>query len=242
MLHQIQTSLSLLYPPRCLGCGALVESEFGLCGACWRETPFIGGLVCDACGAPVQGAQTDHRVECDACMKTPRPWSMGRATMLYRGKGRDLVLALKHSDRADIAGPAGRWMARAARPLIRPDTLILPVPLHWSRVLRRKYNQSALLAKPLGLAIERPVGLDVLRRVRKTVSLDHRPATERFLHLSGAIQVAPDRIAQIRQRSLLLVDDVMTSGATLSACTEACLDAGASEVCVLVLARVAKET
>ncbi len=175
-------------------------------------------------------------------MKTPRPWSMGRATMLYRGKGRDLVLSLKHSDRADIAGPAGRWMAGAARPLIRPDTLILPVPLHWARVLRRKYNQSALLAASLGQAIDRPIGLNVLKRVWKTESLDHRPAAERVSILSGAIRVAPNHRDALNHRPILLVDDVMTSGATLAACTEACLTAGASEVCVLVLARVAKDT
>ncbi|WP_370212596.1 double zinc ribbon domain-containing protein, partial [Roseovarius sp.] len=112
----VQSVLQTLYPPRCLGCGARVESDFGLCGPCWRETPFISGLVCDACGIPLPGEQGEpggpgaEPAQCDACLVRVRPWARGRAVMLYESMGRRLVLGLKHGDRHDVLRPAGRWL------------------------------------------------------------------------------------------------------------------------------------
>ncbi|WP_037313138.1 ComF family protein [Ruegeria halocynthiae] len=241
MSQRIQTAVALIYPPRCLGCGDLTESDFGLCGPCWRETPFIGGVVCESCGVPLPGAADGHRIECDDCMKAPRPWSDGRAALLYDGKARALILALKHGDRPELARPAARWMAQAGSDLIQSDMLIAPVPLHWSRLLKRRYNQSALLAQHLG----RQTGLDVcpdllVRRVRTPV-LDGKTAAERAETLSDAITAHPKRRKNMQGRDVLLVDDVMTSGATLTACARACLAAGANHIFVLVLARVAKD-
>ena len=241
MLARIQTAVELLYPPRCLGCGALVDSDFGLCGICWRDTPFIGGTVCDACGVPLPGAPDGHRLECDDCMDTPRPWAMGRAALLYRDRARQMVLALKHGDRQEIARPAALWMARAARPMLRDDLLIAPVPLHWGRFLKRRYNQSALLARALARATGLTHCPDLLIRARRTAMLDGKSAAQRFADLSGAISAHPRRRRRLEGRPVLLVDDVMTSGATLAACTEACLAAGSGNVFVLTLARVAKD-
>ena len=136
---KFQTALRLIYPPRCLCCGGLVETEFGLCATCWRDAAFITGLVCDLCGTPLPGeADQAEAVHCDDCMTVARPWSRGRATFLYRETARKLVLALKHGDRMDIAKPAAGWMAQAARPLLLPDMLVVPVPLHWSRLFIRR--------------------------------------------------------------------------------------------------------
>ncbi len=240
MSLQIQTAVSLLFPPRCLGCGALVESDFSLCGTCWRDTPFIGGTVCEACGTPLPGDRDGYRIECDDCMRADHPWSEGRAALLYQGRARRMVLALKHGDRPEIARPAGLWMARVARPMLCETALIAPVPLHWTRLLKRRYNQSALLAR----ALARETGLafcpDLLERRRKTAILDGKTAAQRFDELSGAIAVHPKRRHRLTARRVILVDDVMTTGATLGACTRACLEAGAQNVCVLALARVAK--
>lgn len=217
----------------------MVQSDFGLCGACWRDTPFIGGTVCESCGVPLPGEPDGFRIDCDDCMKTPRPWSDGRAALLYRDKARDLVLALKHGDRTDIARPAGMWMARAARPILRAGMVIAPVPVHWTRLLRRRYSQSALLAQ----AVARQTGLaicpDLLIRHERTPMLDGLGAEARFATLAQAIRAHPRR--RMQGCEVLLVDDVMTSGATLSACAEACRAAGAANVSVLVLARVAKD-
>ncbi|AWI82268.1 amidophosphoribosyltransferase [Alloyangia pacifica] len=234
----LRGGLRLVYPPRCLTCGGLVESDHGLCGPCWRDTPFLGGLCCDLCGVPLPG-QSDVAEHCDACRAQERPWVQGRAALLYKGNGRKLVLMLKHADRTDIAGPAARWMARGLQGL-DAGTLVVPVPLHLRRHLRRRYNQSALL----GAVLARELGLrhcpDALRRNRATPSLDGKGAEERFATLDGAISVTGR--GDLAGRSVLLVDDVMTSGATLSAASLACKQAGAAQVMVSVLARVAKDT
>lgn len=242
MVGKFQTALRLIYPPRCLCCGELVEREFGLCAACWRETAFIGGLVCDLCGLPLPGeVQAGEVVHCDDCMHVARPWSQGRAALLYRDAGRKLVLALKHGDRQDVAQPAAEWMVRAAAPMLTPDLLVAPVPLHWTRMLRRRYNQSALLSA----AVAKGVGLahcpDLLTRRRRTPVLHGAGRDARFVTLNGAITVTPGRRHRLVARNVLIVDDVMTSGATLAACAEACLVAGAAQVFVLILARVAKD-
>jgi ComF family protein len=237
----LQAMLHAVYPPQCLGCGELVTSDFGLCGKCWRATPFITGLVCDSCGIPLLGDDTGGTPQCDDCMALARPWSQGRAAMLYADNARRMVLQLKHGDRLDLARPAGAWLLRAARPILRPGMLVAPIPLHWWRMLRRRYNQSAVLSTELA----RLAGLahcpDLLQRRRSTPSQGGRDRTARFQNLEGAITAHPRRLARMQGRHVLLIDDVMTSGATLAVAADACLAAGARDVSVLVLARVAKE-
>lgn len=236
----MQTLVHLIYPPRCLTCGGMVDSDFGLCGTCWKETPFISGLACDLCGTPLPG-QSDHAEQCDACMETPRPWDRGRAALLYKDHGRRLVLGLKHGDRHDIAKPAARWMARQCRDLVAPDTLIAPVPLHLHRHLARRYNQSALLAEELARLLELDWCPDLISRRHATPSLNGKSREERFETLQGKLSVPDWRTEMLHNRPILIVDDVMTSGATLTAAAEACLAAGAASVNVAVLARVVKD-
>ncbi|MBE9635975.1 ComF family protein [Salipiger mangrovisoli] len=233
-------ALRLVYPPRCLICGGLVESDHGLCGPCWRDTPFLGGLCCDLCAAPLPG-RSDAAEQCDACRAQERPWQKGRAALLYRDNGRKLVLMLKHGDRTDIAGPAARWMARDLRGLAE-GALVVPVPLHLRRHLRRRYNQSALLGAALALELGLGHMPDALRRIRATPALDGKGREARFAVLDGAIQPSARGRTALAGRKVLLVDDVMTSGATLSAASRACIEAGATQVVVSVLARVAKDT
>ena len=235
----MQALLHLVYPPQCLSCGELVETDFALCPTCWRDTPFISGLVCDICGTPLPGEDT-ATVHCDDCLTIARPWAQGRAATLYAGKARDLTLALKHADRTDLARPAARWLHRAAAPLLHPGMIVAPVPLHWLRLLKRRYNQSALLSA----ALARFAGLehipDLLIRSRRTPTQDGRDRDGRFRNITGAIRAHPRQAHRLKGAEILLIDDVMTSGATLAAATEACLAAGATRVFVAVLARVAK--
>jgi len=238
MWRQIQTAVSLIYPPRCLGCGEMVQSDFGLCGTCWRDTPFIGGTVCEGCGAPLPGQGDRFRAECDDCMSHPRPWSQGRSALLYQDCARKIVLALKHGDRLDIAEPAAHWMHHAAGPMLRGDPLIAPVPLHWTRMLKRRYNQSALLAQALARIGGVRCCPDLLCRSSRTPSLDGKSRADRFAVLGNSINAHPRRLHHMQDRVVLLVDDVMTSGATLTACADACLGSGATEVRVIALARV----
>ncbi len=240
---RFQSAIRLIYPARCTFCGDLVDSDFGLCGPCWRDTPFVAGQTCNTCGVPLPAGPDapDVLLSCDECLRVPRPWGAGRAALVYAGNGRRMVLKLKHGDRHDMAGPAAVWMARAAQPLLRPETLLAPIPLHWMRLLKRRYNQSALLARALAGEVHRPMCPDLLIRPRATPSLGGLSRDARFATMEGTIRVHPRRRQRLAGQHVLLVDDVMTSGATLSAATEACLAAGAIGVDVLVLARAAKD-
>jgi len=238
--RQVQTALQLIFPPRCIGCGDLVESDFQLCGNCWGETPFILGVVCDVCGTPLPGEEAGQSEICDDCMQTPRPWGRGRAVLLYVQKARQMVMRLKHGDRQDIVHPAGRWMAEAASVLVEVDTIICPIPLHWGRFLRRRYNQSALLAGAMAGHLNLRHIPDLLLRKRATVSMEGMSKTARFVNLDGSIVANPKYVSQINGANILLVDDVMTSGATFAAASKACLATGADQVNVISLARVAK--
>jgi predicted amidophosphoribosyltransferase len=142
----MQSALAMLYPAQCVGCGEPVEDTHGLCGKCWAETPFVTGHVCDKCGCPLPGDGDGVADLCDDCMQIARPWSRGRAALIYDGQGRRFVLGIKYYDRLDLVPPAASWMARAARPFLTPDLLVVPVPAHWTRVFKRRYNQAAELA------------------------------------------------------------------------------------------------
>ncbi len=241
MLAQLQTAVSLIYPPRCITCGDMVESDFGLCGPCWRDTSFLGGVICDSCGVPLTSGGVGDVHHCDACMQAPPPWIQGRSAVLYRDTGRKLVLALKHGDRQEMARPAGLWMANMMRQKVTSDTLVVPVPLHWQRLLKRRYNQSALLARSVSKYLDLRWCPDALVRIRRTAPLEGQSRSERFKTLENAIRQHPKRGSKMLGKPVLLIDDVMTSGATLRACTQACLTAGSGPVRILTLARATKD-
>ncbi|TCP40253.1 ComF family protein [Rhodovulum marinum] len=235
-----QSALRLIYPPRCVSCGDMVDRDFALCASCWGQMDFIAGLVCDCCGTPLPGEDAGEPEYCDDCLARPRPWARGRAAMLYREKARSMVLAFKHGDRTELARPAADWMLRAGRPILSPGMVVAPIPLHRWRLVSRRFNQSALLSQGVAERAGFAHWPDLLVRIRKTKVQDGMGPEERFANLAGAIAVQARYRERLRGRTVLLIDDVMTSGATLSTAAEACLAAGAEEVRVLVLARVAK--
>lgn len=236
----MQTLVQLVYPARCLSCGGIVETEFGMCNDCWADTHFNNGLSCDLCALPLSGgAQSD--AYCDECLSAERPWSRGRAALEYRDNGRRLVLALKHGDRQDIARAAGIWMARASVDMVQEDMLVVPVPLHLHRHMARRYNQSALLAEGMAETLGLDWCPDALERRSATASLEGKSRDERYETVSGRISVPDLRTDLIWDRPVMIVDDVLTTGATLTAATEACFAAGATDVCVSVMARVVSQ-
>ncbi|MEM9797766.1 MAG: ComF family protein [Pseudomonadota bacterium] len=227
-----------LYPPTCMMCDARVQEDGGLCPTCWAATPFITGAACQMCGTPLPG-DDDGPSRCDDCLTLARPWNEGRAALVYAGGGRRLVLALKHGDRTELVKGAAAWMHRRSHDLLTARTRLVPVPLHRWRLLKRRYNQSALLAAELAQRCGGTFAPADLQRGRSTPSQDHRSVADRFANIAGAISAAPD--LDLSGEQVVLVDDVMTSGATLAACTDALHGAGAERVSVLVLARVAKD-
>jgi len=162
----------------------------------------------------------------------------GRSVLRYEGAGRRFVLKLKHGDRPDLARAAAGWMARQGASCLTQDPLLVPVPIHWSRRVARRYNQSAELARWLSRVTGHACASDALSRSRATGTQDGKTVAERFANVEDVIGVG--RRAQMKDRHVCLIDDVMTSGATLSACARTVLGAGATRVSVLTLARVVK--
>lgn len=235
-----QALIRAIYPPQCLTCDSMVEDEGALCPACWPQVPFIFGLCCDSCGVPLPGQDDGSPVQCDECLTLARPWDQGRAVMLYGDKARQILLGLKYYDRLDFARPAGRWLARHAAPLVQPDMLVAPVPLHWLRFLKRRYNQAAVLSHAMAREMQLEHCPDLLIRHRYTGTQDGRGRMGRFANLADAFAPHPRQMHRLSGRHILLVDDVMTAGATFAAATEACLAHGAASVRVIALARVAR--
>ncbi len=241
-MRALQRAVSALYPDQCALCRELVARSGALCPACWRGVHFVHGHACDACGAPLPGESDGIADYCDECSQIDRPWSRGRAAFVYRDAGRRFVLALKQGDRPDLANSAAGWLADKVAPVLGADAVLVPVPVHWTRLLRRRYNQSAEIARALGRRVDRPAIPDALVRTRATKVQDGLDPEARFRNQAGAMALRPSRKGQIEGRQVVLIDDVMTSGATLTTATNLCLAAGARQVVVAVLARAIRSS
>ena len=237
--HFGRVVLDLLLPPRCVLCNLPVQIHGQLCGACFAQTSFITAPSCARCGVPFASAsQADPDGVCPACRDRPPVFRQARAALRYDDQARRLILPFKHADRLELAPVLAFMMFRAGAALLNRAEVLVPVPLHRRRLYQRKYNQAAVLARALGRAASRVVLPDALVRSRMTASLDHKTAEERAVEVEGAFAVRRSRRACITGRTVLLIDDVMTSGATANACAEVLLAAGARAVDALVAARV----
>ncbi len=229
--------LDTLLPPTCAACDQPVAAPGQLCAACFGGLHFVTAPLCHSCGLPfaVQG-----QAVCATCTAAPPPWGAARAALMYDAASQKLILPFKHADRTELAQTLALHMQRAGAGLLAGADLLVPVPLHRWRLLHRRYNQAALLAWALARRSGRAALPDALSRVVATRFLRDRTHAQRAALLLGAIRVRPHRAAAIAGRRILLIDDVLTSGATARACTRALLDAGAANVDVLVASRVAE--
>ena len=233
--------LDLLYPPRCLNCDAPVGSNGSLCGDCWGKITFIGGALCRICGLPFP-YDTGPDAICGDCARRHPDFDVARAALVYDDNSRGLVLSFKHGDRTFAANTYAHWMIRAGGDLLTDTDLVTPVPLHWTRLFSRRYNQAALLANIIGRTSGVKADVNLIRRQKRTASQGHKTVEQRRRNLQGAFAVPETRKIIIAGRSILLVDDVMTSGATVSACARILRRNGAGKVSVLTMARVVRTT
>ncbi|CZT36214.1 ComF family protein [Rhizobium sp. 9140] len=226
----------LLYPPVCRGCGRFVQRQAAVCPACWASLRLIERPFCEVLGVPFSHDLGRGILSADA-IANPPPFTRLRSVAIHTGIARDLVHALKYTDRTDLAPMMAAWMLRAGEGVVEAADAIVPVPLHKYRLWSRRFNQSAELARALAHLSGRPMLATALVRRRRTVRQVGLGATQRQDNVRGAFAVTEAGQSLVFGRHIVLVDDVYTTGATVAAATRALTRAGASEVTVLTFAR-----
>jgi ComF family protein len=229
--------LDVVLPPYCLSCGAPVAAAHALCGQCWGRITFLGAPCCAACGLPF-AYDLGPDALCGACTRAHPAFTSARAAVRYDEESRKLILAFKHGDRLHLAPALAAWMRRAGSDLIAEADLVVPVPLHWTRLFARRYNQAAVLARAVAWGGPE-FGADLLVRRRRTPSQGKRNAEARRRNVAGAFAVKRGR--NVAGKRVLLIDDVLTTGATLEECAKVLLRAGAARVDALTLARTVRQ-
>lgn len=230
----VRSLADLLVPPACIACRKPLATDQDICAQCWREIHFIRPPLCDVLGIPLPfdpgGTVVSARAEAE-----PPDYDRARAVAEHGGTMRGLIAAFKYGDRLEPRQVFGRWMQVAGRDLLDATDLIIPVPMHRLRLWQRQYNQSAILAKEIGRLEKLPVRYSLLVRHKRTPQQVTLSPSDRLRNPRGAFQVPNRHRRKIAGKRVLLIDDVLTTGATVNACARCLKDAGASGVDVLTL-------
>lgn len=232
--------MRLVYPPVCSGCGTMTDRHAALCAVCWGTLRLIERPYCEITGAPFDHDEGEGLVSPQA-IASPPPYAKARAAAFYDGVARKIVHGLKYSDRADLAAMMASWMVRAGGDVIDDSDVIVAVPLHRRRLFSRRYNQSAELARLVAQLSGKPFLAGALRRVRATRQQVGLGVRARQDNVRGAFVVPLAQSPPLAGMKVLLIDDVLTTGATVEAATRALKRAGAGQVHVLTFARVASQ-
>lgn len=236
MKRIIRFLLDFLLPPTCPVCHQRIENN-GLCPECFSKLEFIGAQKCSICGQPLDAVVPGMAV-CGACLKEPPFFHQAESIFKYNDISRKLILAFKHGDHIELTELFTKWMEQNSKELIEKNDLLMPVPLHWRRILKRKYNQASLLAKSLAKKYQKEYFPLILIRCKFTKSQGHLSPKERKKNVKGVFKIK--NANKIKDKSVLLIDDVFTTGATVNECTKVLLKAGAKSVDVLTIAKVVK--
>ena len=239
-LRGAQAAVDWVLPPRCALCATMIQASTGLCGSCFQSMQFLTDPLCQRCGRPTSVKEVSD--VCAPCLTASPPYDWLRAAFAYDDASRALILALKYKDRLDVVPALATWMAGASRDYISSGDVIIPVPLHWRRYLARRFNQSAALATALAERTDGIYAPDWVARTRDTVPMKAMSRREREANVRGAFSVPAQHRKALEGKTVVLVDDVYTSGATIEAlCTE--LRArGVAHIGVVVVARVVGHT
>jgi ComF family protein len=224
-------------PPTCLVCSKPAGAGGGLCSKCWQGAGFIERPYCERLGLPFSYDSGGPLIS-PAAFADPPAFDRARAAMRFSDVARDLVHLLKYGDRLDLVKPFAVWMARTGDELLREADALIPVPLHWTRLFQRRFNQSAALALAISKRAKLAVIDDALARVRATPPQVGLAREERAKNVHGAFSVEKASRAKLKGKRIVLIDDVLTTGATANACARVLRRAGAARVDVLTLARV----
>lgn len=242
LLQLGRRALDILLPPQCLSCHTLVEDPGTLCLECWDQVTFITRPHCVICGLPFEFAGQGNDFAdgnlCGSCVRQSPVFERARAVLAYDPASSPFILTFKHADRTESASAFARWMVRAGADVLEDADYIAPVPLHWSRLLTRRYNQSALLGQSIGRLTGVRVLADLVIRKRATPSQGRFNPPARRRNVRGAFVLREKYTTAIAGKRIVLIDDVLTTGATVSAVTNALLKGGAGAGDVLTLGRV----
>ena len=233
----LASMVDFVIPPACPVCRKLVGGNDGVCAACWRELEFITPPICYRTGVPLAEDPGPEGAGLSAIINPP-PYHRARAPLIYTGIGAQFIRRMKYGDQSELATLLAPLILRSAMPLFASADLLVPVPMHRWRLARRRFNQSAELARALSRLTGVPMLVQVLERHRATAQQVGLTRAARRTNLRGAFRVREAEKARLAGRHILLVDDVLTTGATVEACTRTLLRAGAEAVDVVTLARV----
>ena len=233
MKHFLNKLLDLLLPPVCPICKEPVLDKGTLCPKCFKSLQFITEPCCKVCGHPfpftILGEHT-----CARCLATPPTFNKARSVVIYDENSKKIILPFKHADRLDLIPLIAKMMSQQGRELIETADLIVPVPLHRLRLLKRKYNQSALLAQHVAKQFNKSYVPDGLKRIRRTPKQGKLSPEQRKKNVANAFQI--NKHLDFTGKNVLLIDDVLTTGATANECAKILLKSGATQVCVLTFA------
>jgi len=232
--------LDYALPPRCPACGDITSAADAFCADCWRTIDFIGDPLCDTCGIELPALVTGEAIQCGACLADPPPFERARAVMRYGEVGRTIAHRLKYGRRVTLARVMAAQMQRLLAGVDAADARLVPVPLHRWRIWSRGFNQAALIARQLSRLSGVPVEADLLRRTVNTPPLHSLSARKRHQAMHGAFRLAPGAQARLAGRTLILIDDIWTTGATARACAKLLKRGGAVRVEIVCWTRVSR--
>lgn len=240
ILRGLQKIVDTVLPPRCPVSGDIVEKQGMLSPESWKALEFIVDPYCSQCGVPFEfGAE--EGIICGQCIEHPPVFTAARAALKYNDTSRDLVLGFKHADKLYAVRTFTPMLQQAGAGFLGEADMLVPVPLHFWRILKRRYNQAALIAADLGKETMILVIPDILQRIRATPPQGHKKAKDRRKNVKGAFRVSPRHLRELQGKRIVLIDDVLTTGSTVNECAKVLLEAGASSVHVLAVAKTVRE-